>query len=410
MKILFVHERFGSLAGAEANAWITATELKSRGHTVGVIHGEPTGKGEANWQQTFQSRYALERLNARSNPQAVTKALADFQPDVVYVHKMADLRVIETLVRSGIPLVRMVHDHDIYCMRSYKYNYRTREICTRAAGPYCILPCGAFIARNTQPGGLPIKYVSYFDKKKEIRLNHRFKRMVVVTRYMRDELLRNGFSPEKIEIHSPVPRMGDPSLRSSFSDRNLIIFAGQIIRGKGVDILLEALALLKVPFECVILGDGSHKAHCEKLAVQLGLSGRVCFMGFIPQEEMKKFYRECTAVAISSVWPEPFATIGVEALRYGIPVVAFDAGGIKDWLIDGMNGFLVPWMDRRKFADRLEQLLLDKNLARDMGERGLKFVSERYNFSQYISELEEMFERVVQENSARPVAAAEVTA
>lgn len=47
IKLLYVHERFGALAGAEANAHITATELGLRGHTMGILHGPRTGKNEA---------------------------------------------------------------------------------------------------------------------------------------------------------------------------------------------------------------------------------------------------------------------------------------------------------------------------------------------------------------------------
>ena len=397
MKLLYVHERFGALAGAEANAHITATELGKLGHAIGILHGPSTGKNEPGWQATFPFRAALSPAD---NEAIVKKALADFSPDAVYVHKMADLSVIQTLVESGIPLLRMVHDHDIYCMRSYKYNYFNREICTRAASPYCIFPCLATIVKN--PGGkLPVKWVSYSEKKREIALNRRFDRMVVVTTYMRDELLKNGFDTARIEIHAPVPRMGDPNLRSSFSDRNLIIYAGQIIRGKGVDVLLEALARVKTKFECVILGDGNHKAYCEELSKKLGLADRVTFKGFIPQEELKNYYRECSVVALSSLWPEPIATIGLEVMRYALPVVAFDAGGIKDWLLDGQNGYLVPWMDRAAFAARVDQLLQNKPLARQLGEAGLKLVSERYDFDTYIGDLENMFTRVIAEKRAK---------
>ena len=399
MRILFVHERFGALAGAEANAHITATELKLRGHSIGIIHGPSTGKGEAAWRETFSTRFALVK---KGNSAHVHAALEIFNPDIAYVHKMADLEVIASLVGSRVPVIRMVHDHDIYCMRSYKYHYLTRKICTRAVGPFCVFPCAGFLNRNHE-AGFPVKFVSYHEKKKEIYLNQQFQRMIVVTNYMKEELLRNGFAENRIEIHAPVPRMGDPDLRSSFSERNLIVYAGQIIRGKGVDILLQSLARLKVPFECIILGDGSHRPYCEKLCKKLGLDNRVRFMGFVPQEELKNYYRECTVMAISSVWPEPFATIGMEAMRYAIPVVAFDAGGIKDWLRDGENGFLVPWMDRDQFAARLEQLLKDKSLAREMGERGHRLVDEQYSFSQYILGLENTFQKVVDES--RTVAA-----
>jgi glycosyltransferase involved in cell wall biosynthesis len=389
MKILFVHERFGALGGAEANAVITARELKSRGHTPAILHGPSTERSTDKWEEVFKTRYALTSNTA----QATLKALRDFQPDVVYVHKMADLDVIETLVESGLPLVRMVHDHDIYCMRSYKYSYFSRKICTRAASPYCVFGCGAFVARNHE-GGFPLKYISYNDKKREIALNQKFDRMLVVTKFMREELLKNGFDPRKIEIHPPVPPSGDPNLRSTFSDRNLIIYAGQIIRGKGVDILIESLAQVEAPFECIILGDGSHRPYCEKLVKRLGLSDRVRFKGFVPQEELKTYYRECSVVAVSSVWPEPIATIGLEVLRYALPVVAFDAGGINDWLIDNHNGFLVPWMDRIAYARALERLLRDKNLAREMGLKGHKLVSEQYSFDGYIEGLEDLFERL----------------
>ena len=341
MKILYVHERYGALAGAEANAFITAQELCGRGHHTAILHGPGTGKNEDGWSRVFNERFALSGDGAAQTH----AALAAFQPDAVYVHKMADLGVIQTLVDSGLPLVRMVHDHDIYCMRSYKYHYFSRKICTRAASLYCVFGCGACVVKNND-SAFTLKWVSYGNKRREISLNRRFQRMVVVTEYMRDELLNNGFDPARIEIHAPVPRMGDPDLRSSFSDRNLILYAGQIIRGKGVDVLLESLARVKSKFECVILGDGNHRAYCEKLSRKLGLDDRVHFKGFIPQEELKSYYRECSVVALSSVWPEPIATIGLEVMRYALPVVAFDAGGIKDWLKDGFNGHLVPWMNR----------------------------------------------------------------
>ena len=397
MRILYVHERFGALAGAEANAFITASELGRRGHVLGVLHGPSTGKNEAGWEATFPHRFPVESSDTAA---AAARALTEFRPDVVYVHKMADLAVIETLVNRGVPLVRMVHDHDIYCMRSYKYDYFSRRICTRPVGLHCIFPCLASVVKN-RDGGFPLKWVSYTEKRREVALNQRFNRMVVVTNYMRDELLNNGFDASRIEIHAPVPRMGDPNLRSSFSDRNLILYAGQIIRGKGVDLLLRALARLKTPFECVILGDGNHKATCEALSKDLGLSDRVTFKGFIPQEELKGYYRECSVVAISSVWPEPIATIGLEVMRYALPVVAFDAGGIRDWLTDGKTGFLVPWSDVDQYAARIDQLLQDKPLARRLGENGLKFVSERYDFDGYIGDLEAMFARVVDEQSTK---------
>ena len=393
MKILFVHEKFGAFGGAEANILATATELKARGHTVGIFHGPHTSKGEADWLSTFQHCYESGYGSGASTTRAVCES---FQPDVIYVHKLANLELLEELLAANTPTIRMVHDHDLYCMRSYKYNYFTRGICERGLSPYCLIPCGAFIARD-QNRAIPVKWVSYTAKRRELELNRKFHRLIVATQFMKDELLRNHFDAEKIATHAPVPPRGDASWSSSFSDQNYIVYAGQIIRGKGVDVLLESLAQVQAPFKCLIFGDGDHRAACEKLSRKLGLADRVLFKGFVSQAEIAIYYRECSVVAVSSVWPEPFGAVGLEAMRFGLPVVAFNAGGIREWLSDGHNGFLVPWMDRAAFAARLDELLANKALARQMGERGRQLVAEQYNFSDYINGLETLFARAVEQ-------------
>ena len=279
------------------------------------------------------------------------------------------------------------------CMRSYKYNVFSRKICVRASSLYCVFPCGASVRRG--PGrGLSLRWVSYWAKRREIALNRGFERLVVASSFMRDELLRNGFAASKIEVHAPVPRAAGTADTASFGERNLIVYAGQIVRGKGVDVLLESLARVTKPFECVIIGDGSHRQACEQLRDRLGLGGRVKFTGFLPQAEIAGYYREASLSVMSSLWPEPFGATGIEAMRCGLPVVAFDAGGIREWLHDGVNGHLVPWMDRSAFAARVDDLLGDKEAARRLGENGRRQADERFNFSSYVDGLEGLFSRV----------------
>jgi glycosyltransferase involved in cell wall biosynthesis len=390
MRLLFVHERFGALGGAEANVLATATELRRRGHTLAILHGPSTGKEEERWREIFSERFALPPAGATP---AVRAALADFEPQVVFMHKMSDLGVVEAFAEAAVPVVRMVHDHDLYCMRGYKYHPITRQVCTRAASPYCIFPCGAAIARQNG-GGFPLRWVSYTDKRREIELNRRFARMIVASDFMKEELIRNGFHSGQIEIHAPVPQPAPAAFRPSFGPRNRLVYAGQIIRGKGVDVLLEALALVQEPFECVILGDGNHRRQCEQLSRSIGLANRVQFTGFVPQDEIPGYYQDASVALMSSVWPEPFGAVGLEAMRCGLPVVAFDAGGIREWLVDGWSGFLVPWMDRARYAASIGELLRDKSLARKMGEHGRQWAGERFGFPRYMDGLEDLFARV----------------
>ncbi len=314
----------------------------------------------------------------------------------MYLHKFSDPDVLDALSDWGRPVVRMVHDHDLYCMRSYKYNYLSRRICTRPCSAYCVFPCGAIVGRASG-GGFPLQYVSYGAKRREIDANKLFHRMVVATEYMRDELLRNGFPLDQIEIHSPVPRPAKSPDDPSFSGRNLIVYSGQIIRGKGVDALLRSLAKVEAPFECRILGDGNQSAQeCERLSRRLGLAGKVHFEGFVPQARIQDYYRDASLAVMSSLWPEPFGAAGLEAMRSGLPVVAFDAGGIREWLLDGVNGFLVPWMDCAAFARSVDTLLSDKALSLRLGRAGRQFADERYSLERYITGLEGLFARATE--------------
>jgi len=117
----------------------------------------------------------------------------------------------------------------------------------------------------------------------------------------------------------------------------------------------------------------------------------VKFVGHVPHDQMRDYYLEASVFAMPSVWPEPFGMAGPEAMRYGLPVVAFSVGGIPEWLTDGRNGFIAPWMDVDAFAARLQLLLTNKSMARVIGERGMKNVNETYNSAHQIERLERLF-------------------
>ena len=95
--------------------------------------------------------------------------------------------------------------------------------------------------------------------------------------------------------------------------------------------------------------------------------------------------------------------VGPEAMRFGLPVVGFDAGGIREWLIHGENGFLAPWMDTRSFASHIEKLLCDKVFARELGRNGRERVNRVYAASRQVDTLEQIFMEVAQETKSQPL-------
>lgn len=389
MKILFVHEYLGSWAGAESNLFEVASALRQRGHELALLHGPGTGRGEEAWRDVFPLRFSA------GDPSALATATREFQPGVVFLHNSPGLTVTAGLATGGVPVVRMVHDHKLFCLRGCRYSIWSRQPCTKALSPLCLLPCGGVVQRKADRSWT-LAFGDYLRRKQELELHRGFARLIVASEYMFEELRRNNFPLEQIEIHSPVPGRPLPSTAAGKMPGygNRIVFAGQIVRGKGVDVLLESLALVRAPFECVILGDGNHREYCEALSARLGLQDRVKFAGYVPAADVAECYQTAALAVFSSVWPEPFGLSGLEALRHGLPVVAFDVGGVREWLEDGVNGLLAPWMDRKGFALRVEALLQDPEYAHRLGAQGRALAAERFDFQRYIGGLEDLFERV----------------
>jgi hypothetical protein len=189
MKLLFVHQHLGALGGAETNVYLTAAELQRRGHVLGLLYQSGTGRNELDWRLAFSECFPMPAPGAAGTAQAV---LDGFGPDLVFLHNLADLEALQALTQSRVPVVRMVHDHTLYCLRGYKYNVFTRQPCARAASLHCVFPCLANIARDrTSPLGF--KWKSFAHKREEMRLHRHCQRLVVFSEHMKQELERNGF-------------------------------------------------------------------------------------------------------------------------------------------------------------------------------------------------------------------------
>lgn len=396
-RILFVHEKCGRDAGAEQNLLLTAEALHPDYH-LELLASEKTSKGQDIVDRVFDAVH-LVPFSQDEKPlhKQLSSLLNDRRPDLIYMHKCLSIPVMEAVLDLGIPIVRMVHDHEVYCMRTYKYFPWSREVCHKKAGPCCIFPCLAFLKRDRNRGFPWMSWVSYPETQKRIQLDQQFDRQFVVTTYMRDELLLQGYAADRIIINPPAPQTPKGVQVPPQKDRDLdtLLFVGQIIRGKGVDCLLKAVAKVQNPCKLLIVGEGSHRSYCEKLATQLGISHKVHFEGYVPFEQVLTYYNRALAGVVPSVWPEPIATVGLEMMHYGLPVVGFDSGGISDWLIDGETGYLIPWMDVTKMAEKIDLLLSQPDLAYQLGCAGQQLVRSDFSFASAMQRIKDTFEELL---------------
>lgn len=380
MKVLWLHEKLGEFGGAEANVIASAEALGRRGWSNHLFYREATGRGEEAWRRVFAS------CRAEGDPAAAAREVG---AGAVWIHNWPDSGDFARFAAAGIPAARMVHDHAICCMRHYKYHPLTRKNCTRPASPACLFPCMAFLQRGS--GAWPVHFASLGAKMAEIRDNRRLDRMVVASDFMRGELLKNGFAPERIRVIAPLPPVtGGAPAEPVDPLPGRVLFVGQVIRGKGVDLLLRALRGVQGDWHLSVVGQGSALPKVRALAAELGLASRVTFHGHLSGEEITRQYLEAQIVAVPSAWQEPFGMVGIEAMRHARPVVAFAVGGIPDWLRDGENGILVPAGDVAAFGAALGDLLSRPEKCRALGRRGAELAATDFSFGQYIDKLSDM--------------------
>ena len=119
------------------------------------------------------------------------------------------------------------------------------------------------------------------------------------------------------------------------------------------------------------------------------------FLGWQAEEELNAEYQRADIVIMPSRWPEPFGMVGVEAMSFAKPVVAFDTGGgIRDWLRDQETGILVPPNDVKKMAAAINGLSSDSVLRLRMGQRGRERVSRIFCKDRYQKQVLEIYENL----------------
>lgn len=151
-----------------------------------------------------------------------------------------------------------------------------------------------------------------------------------------------------------------------FTGQDVILAVGRMDPVKGFDVLIRAMARLGhlSRARLVFAGGAGGDRESQRLAdlvAELGLKDRVSFIGAVPQERLPLYYGAASVVVVPSHY-ESFGFVAAEALGCGTPVIASKVGGLPTIVRDGENGLLVPWRRPEAFAERIEQLLSDRDL------------------------------------------------
>ncbi|RUT09834.1 hypothetical protein DSM106972_003290 [Dulcicalothrix desertica PCC 7102] len=365
MKILLIHDYGTATGGAELQMLALRQDLRKRGHDVRLFTS--SGLPVANSQilsdySCFGITNSLQVLSQAANFSAyfnLRRILEEFQPDVVHVRMF--MWQLSPLI---LPLLRPFPC--LYQTAVYK------AICPLGTkvlpdGSPCNDPAGIACLRNrclTQSW-----VVLMVQRQLWLRWRSAFDVVVALSYKMKAKLEAEGISPVEV-VHNGVPAR---AMRPPLSTPPTVAFAGRLVPEKGVDFLFRAFApvVAQVPqARLVIAGQGSELAALKMLAEELGILANITWLGHVRREEMERHFDGAWVQVVPSLWEEPFGNVTTEAMMRGTAVIASAVGAQPEIISEGKTGFLVAPNDVSALTAALLRLLLNQNLAEQMGQAG----------------------------------------
>jgi glycosyltransferase involved in cell wall biosynthesis len=297
-------------------------------------------------------------------------------PDAVFLHDRGSwpqAREASTIA----PTYAWVHDYAFVCPATIAWFRRDQDVCDLPLGIHCVVNAYTKGCNARRPHHNIQNYRAVSGVLES--LDH-FSGVLVASQFVKARLVVGGIRPDMIHIVPYfVPRVAEVA-DARRDDGRSVLFVGRLNELKGVDLLLEAMRLLPDNCTLTIAGDGYSRSNLERHARRIGLGpDRVAFRGYVHGwNDLAELYRASSVLAIPSLWPEPFGIVGLEALLFGRPVVAFDVGGISEWLEDEWSGLLAKPGNVDDLAAKLGRFLTDPHYRHVLGNQGRQAVLSRF--------------------------------
>jgi len=175
-------------------------------------------------------------------------------------------------------------------------------------------------------------------------------------------------------------------------DKPVLLYVGRMDPEKHIEEILKsvALAVKKTDFCFVVVGKGTSKTALEKLTNQLGITNRVIFTGFVPDEELPYFYKLSRCFIIASI-AELLSLVTLQAMASGLPIIAVNAGSLSELVKDKINGYLYKEGDIPAIVQHIEDIIVRDDLYRKMSEKSLEFV-QQHDIYKTLGSFEKLYE------------------
>jgi glycosyltransferase involved in cell wall biosynthesis len=365
VKIAFIITRSDDIGGAQIHVRDLSTALRAAGHDAVVIAGT-SGVLADELRAQGVPYYSLRHLGREVGPledircfSELRETLRRIQPDIISTHSTKAGFIGRIAGKTlGIPTLFTAHGWGF----------------TEGRPP---LQAFAFwaVERTTAPWAARIITVCESDRTAAVRAHL-------------------ASSDRLVTIHNAMPDITETLRASPGKSPPRLVMVARLSHWKDQPTLLRALSDLKdLDWQLELVGDGPLRWQTEALVQSLDLRSRVTFLGF--RRDVPERLAEAQVFLLISKW-EGFPRSILEAMRAGLPVVASDVGGVRESVVDGKTGFVIPRGDVARLRECLCKLIVSPELRVSMGNAGRARYEEKFTFDRLVERTTKVYESVLE--------------
>jgi glycosyltransferase involved in cell wall biosynthesis len=288
--------------------------------------------------------------------------IASFRPHIVHTHlQSANLYGRLAAILTGVPII-VSTEHNVYASKPRRYIAVERMLARRTRA---LIAVSAEVRRSLA---------------EQLRIDPRGIR-----------LIHNGVpdrqpSPDRVrKLRARIPGLPGELVLGSVAS---------LTPKKGLVFLIRALAMLAArgrPASLVVAGEGPNRQRLESLAAELGVSGRVLFLG--DSRHVEDVFDAIEVFVLPSL-VEGLPLALLEAMRAGKPVVATSVGGVPEVVTSDVNGLLVEPGNTEQLADAIELMARSPELRATLGSRARETVEREFTERQYLTTLASLYDEL----------------
>lgn len=189
-------------------------------------------------------------------------------------------------------------------------------------------------------------------------------------------------------------RFAPPEVRPS-ERRVRLITVARLLERKGIHTILEACAKpTLLPVELSIIGTGPFEPELRQMVDEMGLGDRVRFLGFVPNEELPRHYRQSDIFVLPSE-TESFGLVFAEAMSCGLPIAASNVGGIPETVRDGVDGLLCPPGQPVALRENILRLISNVDTREEISYSQRERVLENYTWDRIAARYADLYRSVL---------------